>query len=311
MKTFIKRFSILLLFLFVFLYAVSWVMGMPDKSMDYLQNKYANAPSQFMEINELNVHYRVEGSGPNLVLIHGTASSLHTWDAWTDDLQDSFRIIRMDLPAFGLTGPNAEHDYSIEAYVDFVDTFLEKLGVETFHVAGNSLGGRIAWHYALTHPDKVDKMILIDAAGYPMVVPTIFKIAQTPILNKMIKDITPRTLVENNIKEVFYDDTKISDELVDRYFELTLRAGNRDAFIARAKQKFQDNTNQLANIEEPTLIMWGKHDEWIPVEHGMRMDQSIPNSTLKIYSNAGHVPMEEIAEETAADARVFLSQNGN
>ena len=138
-----------------------------DVPLATLKQKYGQQPSQYVVVDSMQVHYRVEGQGPPLLLLHGTAASLHTWDGWTEQLKAHFQVIRVDLPAFGLTGPSPKADYSLKAYSNFVLHFTQALGLEPHHVAGNSLGGAIAWHYALDHPKRVNKLILVDASGYP------------------------------------------------------------------------------------------------------------------------------------------------
>ena len=133
-----------------------------DIPVEELKKTYADGTSRFVPVGGMDVHYRDEGRGFPLVLIHGTAASLHTWDGWATALSGDFRVIRMDLPAFGLTGPAPDRDYRIGAYVRFIDDFLDTIGVTRCHLAGNSLGGLIAWNYALAHPAKVDRMILVD-----------------------------------------------------------------------------------------------------------------------------------------------------
>ena len=270
-----------------------------DISVEDLKKEYTNEHSQFIEVDEMNVHYRDEGEGFPIVLIHGTAASLHTWDAWTDELKKTNRVIRMDLPAFGITGPNKNADYSIGAYTTFLHSFLEKLKLEKFHIAGNSLGGNIAWNYTADYPNKVEKLILVDASGLPTnkSQPAIFKMAKTPILNSLFLYITPRFLIKKNIEEVYEDDSKITDELINRYHKMALRVGNRKAFIDRAKTDFkldtQVNLEKLKSIQTPTLLIWGAKDLWIPLANGIRMNEILVNSKLEVLENSGHVPMEE------------------
>ena len=284
-----------------------------DISVEDLKNEYANEHSQFIEVNEMGVHYRDEGEGFPIVLIHGTAASLHTWDAWTDELKKTNRVIRMDLPAFGITGPNKNADYSIEAYTTFLHSFLEKLKLEKFHLAGNSLGGNIAWNYTADYPEKVEKLILVDASGLPTnkSQPAIFKMAKTPILKSLFLYVTPKMLIKKNIEEVYADDSKITEELVNRYHKMALRVGNRKAFIDRAKTDFGldsvENINKLKTIMTPTLLIWGAQDLWIPLANGIRMDRILVNSTLKVLENSGHVPMEENPKESLKLMRDFLN----
>ena len=283
-----------------------------DIPVEDLKNEYANEHSQFIEVDEMNVHYRDEGEGFPIVLIHGTAASLHTWDAWTDELKKTNRVIRMDLPAFGITGPNKNADYSLQAYTNFIHTFLFKLGLERFHIVGNSLGGNIAWNYAADHPDMVEKLILVDASGLPTnkQPPAIFKMAKTHILSSLFLYVTPKFLIKKNIEEVYEDDSKITEDLITRYHKMALRAGNRKAFIDRAKIDFgldsMVNIKKLKSILAPTLLIWGAQDLWIPLDNGVRMNRLLPNSSLKILEYSGHVPMEENPEESLKLMRDFL-----
>lgn len=302
-------------FVYLFIILLTFVVGnsfYSDISVEDLKNEFTNEHSQFIEIDEVNVHYRDEGKGFPIILIHGTAASLHTWDAWTDELIKTNRVIRMDLPAFGITGPNKNADYSIEAYTTFLHSFLEKLKLEKFHLAGNSLGGNIAWNYTADYPSKVEKLILVDASGLPTnkSQPAIFKMAKTPILNSLFLYITPRFLIKKNIEEVYEDDSKITDELINRYHKMALRVGNRKAFIDRAKTDFkldtQVNLEKLKSIQTPTLLIWGAKDLWIPLANGIRMNEILVNSKLEVLENSGHVPMEENPIESLKLMNDFL-----
>ena len=283
-----------------------------DISVEELKKEYANEYSKFIEINEMQVHFRDEGKGFPIVLVHGTASSLHTWDAWTNELKKTNRVIRMDLPAFGITGPNKNADYSIESYTTFLHSFVEKLNLEKFHLAGNSLGGNIAWNYAAEHPAKVEKLILVDASGLPTnkEPPAIFKMAKTSVLRSLFLYVTPKMLITKNIKEVYADDDKVTDELVTRYHKMALRAGNRQAFIDRTKTGFKldakINTDRLKSIQTPTLLIWGAKDLWIPLDNGKRMNRILVNSKLEVLENSGHVPMEENPKESLELLKNFL-----
>ncbi|WP_223267221.1 alpha/beta fold hydrolase [Polaribacter sp. IC073] len=260
------------------------------------------------------MHYRDEGKGFPIVLIHGTAASLHTWNDWTKELSKNYRVIRLDLPAFGLTGPNNNADYSIENYTNFLHQFLRKMKVDKFHLVGNSLGGNIAWNYAAEYPSKIKKLILIAASGLPTnkPQPAIFKMAKTPILNSLFLYVTPKFIIRKNIEQVYADKTKVSDALITRYHEMSLRAGNRKAFIDRAKTDFKlgenENLAKLKSVKTPTLLIWGAKDIWIPLGNGKRMDSILQNSKLVVLENSGHVPMEENPEESLQVFKVFLNE---
>ena len=281
----------------------------PDLTEAYIEKKYTNNASKFIWIDDLKVHYRDEGQGMPIVLIHGTSSSLHTWEDWTKVLTQTHRVIRMDLPAFGLTGPNANHDYSMEYYASFLDQFLTKLDIDSLYLAGNSLGGQIAWYYTSHHLDQIKKLVLLDPAGFydAEEIPFVFKLARIPLINQLVGKITPKYFIEKNLKEVYFDTEKITDSLIERYHDLTLRVGNRAAFIAKANQPMIDHTARLKLITTPTLILWGRNDHWIPVAHAARFSKDLPNSKVKIMELTGHVPMEERPLESVAHTLQFLN----
>mgnify|MGYP001453731610 CR=1 FL=1 len=283
-----------------------------DISVEDLKKDYANEHSQFVEVNEMNVHFRDEGEGFPIVLVHGTAASLHTWNAWTNELKKTNRVIRMDLPAFGITGPNKNADYSIKAYTTFLHAFLEKLNLKKFYIAGNSLGGGIAWNYTAEYPHKVEKLILVDSSGLPTNIdmPAIFRMVKTPLLKSLFLYVTPKILIKKNIQEVYADDSKVTDELVTRYHKMALRVGNRQAFIDRAKIDYSIdsivNIEKLKSIQTPTLLIWGAQDLWIPLDNGIRMNHILVNSKLEVIENSGHVPMEENPQESLEILKNFL-----
>lgn len=308
MNKYLKYIVYTLLFVLVLLTVAFLFLRQSDRDLEYLKEKYAQAPSQFVEVDGINIHYRIEGNGPTLVLLHGTAASLHTWDGWTRILSDSFRIVRLDLPAFGLTGPHAQRDYSAEAYVKVLDDFCNKLGIDSFSLAGNSLGGYVAWNYAVQYPEKVEKLILLDAAGFYMKEPSIFKLIRNPILGPLMMAISPRSIYENNLAEVYSQDDKIYPELIDRYYDLSLRPGNRQALRDRILSTHVSDTLALATLNMPVLIQWGAEDAWVPPSHAEKFAELLTNDTIIMYPHLGHVPMEEDPAITAADVRIFLKK---
>ena len=288
--------------------------GHRDIPLEKLKAKYAPTPSFFLAMDGMEVHVRDEGNVDDpvpIVLIHGTASSLHTFGDWTAGLVDERRVIRMDLPGYGLTGPFPDGNYAMENYVDFILHLLDELKVERCVLAGNSLGGAIAWRVALAHPERIEKLVLIDAAGYPSQsesVPIAFRIARWRGINRIFTFITPRFLAKSSLKNVYADESKATKELIDRYFELSLRKGNRQAYLDRMGQKRDPNIHeQIKTIDQPTLILWGEQDKLIPVENAYRFQADLPNDTLVILENSGHVPMEENAEESLKAFKRFLS----
>ncbi len=285
----------------------------PDKPVSALTARWAPSPSRFLAINGMQVHVRDEGPRSDsvpIVLVHGTSASLHTWDGWAASLRSSRRVIRFDLPGFGLTGPSPDNDYSLAAYTRFTLQLLDSLGVSRFAIAGNSLGGEVAWHVAVAAPNRVDALILVDAAGYPIVsakVPIGFRMARTPGLEWLFTRILPRGVVESSVRSVYGDPSRVTDALVTRYYELTLREGNRASLPRRFAQSGNSaDSTQIATLRVPTLIMWGGRDGLIPPDHAGRFARDIAGSRIELFSALGHVPHEEDPVRTVAAARAFF-----
>lgn len=305
MKPYLKIFLINLIFIIFLLglFAIS-----PNKSFEELAPKYAAAPSEFMEVKGLKIHYRDQGQGYPIVLIHGTGASLHTWDAWTEELIKTYRVIRLDLPAYGLTGQDPQKRYSSIDYVNLLDAFLDQLGVKEFHLGGNSLGGLVSWLYASYHDQKVNKLLLLNPSGFPFdSTPMVIKLAKTPILNYFVRYITPKSFIKKNLKEVYYNDDLITKENIDRYYDLTLFEGNRDAFIDRSFVERENYTDRLSLIQSPALVLWGENDEWIPAEDSEKFKAHLNNIKVVIMPKTGHIPMEERPKESVTIALDFLS----
>jgi pimeloyl-ACP methyl ester carboxylesterase len=273
--------------------------------------EYATGASRFIDVDGMKVHYRDEGSGPPLLLLHGTGASLHTFNAWAAALSPHFRVVRMDLPGFGLTGPSPGADYSIPAFVAFVESFRKAVGLERFALGGNSLGGQIAWSYAVQYPERVTELILVDSAGYPIHRPVLlFRLARTPVLSSLLALMDPGFLVKKTLHEAYGDAGKVTPELSERYRRLALREGNRAAFVARAQVASVDTSADISKVRARTLLLWGEKDRLIPVEHATRFAKAIPGAQLIVYEAVGHVPMEEIGERSAADVDSFLTRVG-
>jgi pimeloyl-ACP methyl ester carboxylesterase len=241
--------------------------------------------------------------------LHGTGAFLQTWDACTAEWVKNHRVIRMDMPAFGLTGPAPDNDYSIGAYVDFLHQFLQKLGVNRFYLAGNSLGGQIAFAYTATYPAEVQKLILLDAAGYPMEHSKgnlAFNLARTPFLKHLLKIVTPAFVVRKSLEDVYGNKALVTDSLVKIYRDMACREGNRKALVLRLNNPQSSDTNMIKGIQVPTLIIWGDQDFLIPLANAYKFQRDLPNDTLAILKGTGHVPMEESPEQVALLVKNFL-----
>jgi pimeloyl-ACP methyl ester carboxylesterase len=289
--------------------AWSWA---PDLPVAELKARWGQAPSQFVEVEGLQVHLRDEGPRTDplpIVLVHGTAASLHTWEGWAADLRQTRRVIRFDLPGFGLTGPNAANDYSIAVYVRFVAALMDQLGVQRFVIGGNSLGGEVAWAVAHAHPQRVARLILVDAAGYRFEsgsVPLGFRVAGMPALQPLMRNLLPPGLMEKSIRSVYGDPSRVTPELVAHYTDMARREGNRAALRQRLIQRNTGREADIKDLKLPTLILWGGQDRLIPPAYGRRFAQDIAGSRLVMFDTLGHVPQEEDPAATLVPVRAFL-----
>jgi pimeloyl-ACP methyl ester carboxylesterase len=291
----------------------------PDRSVESLVARWAPPPSEFIEVKGQLVHLRDEGprSDPEpVVLIHGTSASLHTWEGWVRALKTQRRVVRFDLPAFGLTGPfagqYARDDYRGDTYARFVVDLLDHLKIPRAVLGGNSLGGEVAWRTAVLARERVAGLILVDAAGpafTPESVPIGFTIARTPVLNRIPEWVLPRGLVASSVANVYGDPSKVTPELVDRYFELTLREGNRRALGVRMQQTSigGEDADRIKTVKVPTLILWGGKDRLIPPGVARVFERDIAGSRLVVFPELGHVPHEEDPARTVAAVREFLA----
>jgi pimeloyl-ACP methyl ester carboxylesterase len=220
-------------------------------------------------------------------------------------------VVRLDLPGFGLTGPSPRGDYRIVAYVELVDHFVTRLGIGRFVLAGNSLGGDIAWRYTTAHPTRVSALVLVDAAGHPIggSRPLAFRLGRVPVVRTLMAHLDPRWIVARTLRETYGNPAEVTPALIDRYTELALRPGNRAAFGARTAVPFEDHTAELAGLSLPVLILWGARDRLIPVENAGKFAAEIAGAELQIYDALGHVPMEEDSARTVADVETFLSKH--
>jgi len=280
-----------------------------DKPVEDLIVKYTDNHSRFIKLDGMNVHYRDVGEGPAVLLLHGSNASLHTWQGWADILAADYRVISLDLPGHGLTGPHPKNQYKWQQVAQFINNFVDAISLEKFTIVGNSMGGAIAWHYALQQPEKVSALVLIDSRGIPPQesIPLILRAYSMPVINNLLTVMTPKWTVGLNIKDVYGDPDKVSDEMIDRYFDLTLRAGNRDATVQRMTHpNSYDSTEKLADLKLPTLIMWGEKDSWILPKYASHFKQYMPHAKMITYPELGHIPMEEAPQQTAKDLKAFL-----
>ena len=318
-----------LLLSFVVLTATLFFEGdLPAAAVDA---KYSSDSSQFLTLaNGTRVHYRDEGNadGFPVVLIHGAMASLHTWEGWVAALSDDYRLISLDLPAHGLTGAapvGAEDSYSSEGFTTAIHAVTESLGLTSFVLGGNSMGGGATWRYALAYPERVTALLLVNAVppnrdwGKPpgadapktseqKAAPIGFSLLGQSWFRAIARYFDPGLLIEQGLRSAYNDSPVVNEALVDRYYELMMREGTRGAILARTGG-WNAPPVDLSRLAQPTLVMWGAMDSVIPVSVAYQFKAHLPNNCTIIYSDLGHIPMEEAPNRTAADVSEFLAHH--
>ncbi len=279
----------------------------PDTSFEQMRQKYAAAPSKFVELgNGDRLHYRDQGSvnKPVLVLIHGTSASLHTWQPLVRSIGDRFRMISLDLPGHGLTGANAERDYSRKAMISSVWRLLDHLNIQSATLVGNSLGGAVAWESALDNPERVNSLILLAPSGAPRKTKSKsnigFKILRTSLGQALMKKISPRSIIAASLQQTVAVPEIVTEEMIDRYWELLRLPGNRQAMIDLANTpRDQHAWKKLSTISAPTLVIWGEQDQVLPVTMIVTFDSEMQDVRVERLKNIGHLPMEEAVKDVS------------
>jgi pimeloyl-ACP methyl ester carboxylesterase len=286
-----------------------YLLWTPDRSRDWLEARYAGPPSQYVEVAGLKLHVRITGpeSAPAVVMLHGLGASLHTWEAWATGLPE-YRVIRFDLPGFGLTGPDPTNNYSDARSIAVITALLDELGVTRASLVGHSMGGRIAWQFAAARPDRVERLVLVSPDGFASPGFEYGKAPQVPALASLMRHVLPRFVLRMNLEPGYADPGVVSDELLTRYHDLLRAPGVRGALLERTRQiMLTDPAPTLRRIRAPVLLLWGEQDAMIPFRNSSDYLRLLPDSRLAPLPGVGHLPQEEAPEVALRPVRAFLA----
>jgi pimeloyl-ACP methyl ester carboxylesterase len=283
----------------------------PDKSRTALEAKYLASPDVMWIVAGTSLHVRDSGpkDAPAVIMIHGFGSSLQTWEPWAQALQGEYRVIRYDLPGAGLSEPDTTGRYDDARAFEVLNGLMDQLGVAKAAIIGNSIGGRIAWKFAATYPDRVTKLVLISPDGFASPGFEYGRAPDVPSAVSIMRYVLPKPLLRMNLAPAYGDPSKLTEATLDRYYDLMLAPGVRDALIARMRQTvLVDPRPLLARIHAPVLLLWGEKDGMIPVANAADYQKVLPMSTLVLLPDLGHVPMEEAPDVSLPPVRRFLAQ---
>ena len=288
-----------------------WLAWTPDLARERLLQSYARAGTAQLMVGVQP--YFIQDTGPRdaptLVLLHGFGASLQTWDAWSQALETQWRVVRIDVPAFGLTGPAVNNDYSDEADVARLLALLDHLGLQRVAVGGHSMGGRIAWNFAAAHPERVSHLVLVAPDGFPDPRSTTeFTYQVSPWLGLM-KLSLPAWALKMGVAPAYGDDKLLKPETLRRYQDMMRAPGVRTALIERMRQsRNSDPVPRLQSLKMPILLVWGDKDAFIPISNAQDYLNAIPHATLASIPLAGHVVHEEAPQPSVQAVKAFLQK---
>lgn len=282
----------------------------PDRPRNQLIRKYWDTATQYMDIGGTPLRVRVSGpkDAPAVLLLHGFGSSLETWEPWAQSLSGAYRVVRFDLPGCGLSEADRTGNYGDSRSLQIVKALMDALGIEKAVLVGHSMGGRIAWRFAAAFPEHTRKLVLISPDGFASPGFQYDKAPQVPAILQLMKYFLPRALLRTNLAAAYGDRSRLGDATVDRYYELLLAPGNREAMIERMRQSvLQDPIPMLRQITAPTLLLWGEKDRLIPFSNSADYIRALRDLHLISFPDLGHVPHEEAPAESLAGVVKFLS----
>ena len=296
-----------------FLLALSvWLAWTPDKTEQVLLQSYNRPGTARLMVQQQPVFVQDSGprDAPAILLLHGFGASLQAWDDWTPALEKNLRVLRIDIPGFGLSGPAVNQDYSDAADVARVIAVMDQLGVQQVIVAGHSMGGRIAWNLAAAHPERVSQLVLISPDGFPDPNAKSDKTYEVPALLGLLPYSLPKwALRMGGVAPAFADDSQLTPQMMQRYHDMMLAPGVRTALLERMRQtRNSAPVSRLQSIKVPTLLLWGEKDAFIPVSNAQDYLKAMPQAKLVTLPGVGHVLHEEAPQVSVQLVTEFLRQ---
>ncbi len=302
--------KVFLLLLFAVPLGLACWLYTPDRSAAWLAARYVKPDDHFIDVLGARLRVRISGpaSAPVVILLHGFGSSLETWEPWASVLDKQYRVIRFDLPGFGLTGPDPSADYTDPRTLLILAALMDRLGVRKADLIGNSLGGKIAWNFAAAYPGRVNRLVLISPDGFASPGFEYGVKPKLPFIMRILPYCLPRFMLRMNLAIAYADPKKLSDATLTRYQDMMLAPGNREAILARTQQVFLEPPEpMLAKISVPTLILWGEEDRMIPFSNSTDYLRDIPHAQRVALPGLGHVPFEENPAASLPPVLAFLS----
>ncbi len=283
-----------------------------DIPAERLEAKYADRTSRFINIDGARIHYRDEGEGPAVLLLHANFGNLIGWNPWVDALKDSYRVVRMDFTSHGLTGPDPSGDYTQARTLELTEKFINAMDLGNFSIGGTSMGGTVAIHFTNKYPERINSLILLSPGSLEGKEQKADGRGEVPDIAYVLKYILPRALPKSMLESGFGDKEKLTDELIDRWYDMWMREGQREAQLDRLQQyKAGDIENIIRTLQPRTLLLWGEANTRADFSQAGEFQELLENvESLKFisYPGVGHMAVQEAGEESGHDVRAFLDE---
>ena len=284
----------------------------PDLKQAPLEAAYLRSKADLISVKGAQIHVRDDGpkTAPAIIMLHGLGASLHTWEAWAGALSPEFRVIRLDLPGSGLSPPDPMDDYTDDRSLHLILALMDQLALPRATLVGNSMGGRLAWSFAAQYPRRVDKLVLVSPDGFASPGFAYDTPADVPAMLGLMRYVLPRAMLRANLAPAYADPAKLTDVVVDRYYDLMRAPGAREALLQRMRQTLlHDPVPRLRQITAPTLLLWGTRDNMIPPSNANDYLRAIPGSRLVSLEGMGHLPQEEDPRDSLPPVLTFLQSS--
>jgi pimeloyl-ACP methyl ester carboxylesterase len=265
--------------------------------------------AKFAAVDGARVRYVDKGQGPAVVLIHGFASSLETWEGVVPLLVKTHRVIALDLKGFGWTD-RPEGDYSPAAQARLVLKLLDQLGVKRAAFVAHSWGSSVTLALALAAPERVSRIALYDAWVYEEQLPTTFLMARADGMGEMLFSLFYDQRPDERMALAFYDKDALSEKLVEDVERSLERPGTTAAALAAVRgQRFTEQQAKYKTIDKPVLLLWGREDVVTTLKVGERLSHDLPHARLVVYPQCGHFPMFEARAQSSEELVKFLADD--
>lgn len=258
---------------------------------------------KYIEVNGISTRYwRAGNKGPVVLLVHGFAASVDYWMYNIEALAKNFRVIAVDMVGFGKSD-KPKIKYSAEVLAEFIKNFLDVLKIKKVNFVGHSLGGAIGLKFAIDHPDYVEKLILVDSAGFGQDLPYGLKLLSLPFIGRFLMRCNKRQLYAKALRAYAYQKKEITDEFIDNMFEIFNLPDTKRTILAMLRQhatcfgarlrSIKPILDNVDKIKAPTLIIWGAEDRMLPFKHTKKALEKLPHAVLRVFPHCGHIPQIE------------------